>query len=138
MSENEDSTAKRRTGPRRVRKELSSVDGRIFKAAERRIFAANVRAARRALGWSKTELARRIDADGGYVFRVEEARLNISIDRMATFASALNQPLHQLLHPGFMSDSKNTNLSDLQLQAGEQPKESVKKWHRKQKDDESI
>lgn len=108
MSDIERPTAKRRAGPKRATQELSSKDSRIFKAEERKIFAINVMAARLAHGWGISDLARRIDADYGYVYRVEAARLNISIDRMATFATALNHPLHDLLHPRFVSDSKNT------------------------------
>jgi transcriptional regulator with XRE-family HTH domain len=85
---------------------LSSTDSRIFQAEERKVFAMNIKYARHCLGLTVHDVGRLIDANGTYVALVERAQNNTSIDRMATFAQALGHPLHALLNPRFVSDSK--------------------------------
>lgn len=87
-------------------RELSAINGRLLKAKERAIFAMNIKYARHCLGLTVHDLGRLMDTKGTYVALVERGQNNTSIDRMATFAQALGHPLHALLNPRFVSDSK--------------------------------
>jgi transcriptional regulator with XRE-family HTH domain len=94
--------------------ELSAVDGRLLKAPERAVFGRNVKAARQDQGISASEMARRLDADRGYLRDIEAGTVNISIDRMASFAAVLGVQLHELLQPIVTWDSKSTRSKDSQ------------------------
>jgi transcriptional regulator with XRE-family HTH domain len=95
-------------------RELSAINGRLLKAKEREIFAMNIKYARHCLGLTVHDLGRLMDTKGTYVALVERGQNNTSIDRMATFAQALGHPLHALLNPRFVSDSKlDTNEQQL-------------------------
>jgi transcriptional regulator with XRE-family HTH domain len=87
-------------------RELSAINGRLRKAAERKIFAMNVRYLRHNLGLTINDLGRLMDTSGTYVALVERGENNTSIDRMASFAQALKCPLHSLLNPRLVADSK--------------------------------
>ena len=88
---------------------FSAINGRLLKAKERQIFAMNIKYARHCLGMTVHDVGRLMDTKGTYVALVERGQNNTSIDRMATFAQALGHPLHALLNPRFVSDSKLDN-----------------------------
>lgn len=121
MGERKRAAGKRRVGPRRRKEDLSALDGRLLKAPERLIFAANLKSQRLAHGWTISEMARRVDADRGYVSRVESGAINVSIDRMAAFAQLFRVPLHELLHPKIvMCDKGRTRNGPMS-----QPRETI-------------
>ncbi|MDD2765498.1 MAG: helix-turn-helix transcriptional regulator [Opitutaceae bacterium] len=95
--------------------ELSAADGRLLKAAERAIFAKNIKAVRQAQGISVSEMSRRLDADRGYLRDIEAGTVNVSIDRMASFAAVLGVQLHELLQPSITLGSKSTRDEDSQI-----------------------
>lgn len=49
--------------------------------------------ARRARGFTQTELGKRLDTSGAYVAKVETGRANLTIGQLAAFADALNTGL---------------------------------------------
>jgi transcriptional regulator with XRE-family HTH domain len=49
--------------------------------------------ARRARGFTQTELGERLDTSGAYVAKVETGRANLTIGQLAAFADALNAGL---------------------------------------------
>lgn len=108
-------------------RDLSSINGRILKADERKIFAMNVRYARHCLGLTVHDLGRLMDTKGTYVALVERGENNTSIDRMATFAKALGHPLHALLNPRFVSDTNFDRNISQHSQTGDQPETPAKK-----------
>lgn len=119
-------------------RDLSSINGRILKAEERKIFAMNIRYARHCLGLTVHDLGRLMDTKGTYVALVERGENNTSIDRMATFAKALGHPLHALLNPRFVSDSNSDRNIQQRTPNVEQPEAPAKgrplksdKWPRK-------
>lgn len=63
----------------------------------RKVFAANLRAARNAKGWSQELLADRSGLHRTYVGSVERGERNVSIDNMERLASALEVELQMLL-----------------------------------------
>lgn len=107
-------------------RELSSINGRILKAAERKIFAMNIRHARHSLGLTVHDLGRLMDTKGTYVALVERGENNTSIDRMATFAKALGHPLHVLLNPRFVGDSNSDRVNPQRTPNVEKPEAPAK------------
>ena len=63
----------------------------------RHVFAANVRHARMAYGWSQMVLAEKAGLHFTYVSAVECAKRNVSIDAMSKLAAALGCKLADLL-----------------------------------------
>lgn len=90
---------------------FSAVNGTVLKAIERRVFGMNVAAARVARGWTLTDLGERMLASPSYIRQIEEGLVNISIDRMASFAKIFRFQLYELLNPRFRSN----NLSEEDL-----------------------
>jgi len=70
------------------------------KANARRIFAENLRKARRMKGLSQEHLAELANLHRTYVGSVERAERNVSIDNMERLAAALGLSLPSLLQEG--------------------------------------
>ncbi|MBR1425361.1 helix-turn-helix transcriptional regulator [bacterium] len=59
--------------------------------------ARNVKKLRRSRGLSQEELSLNLDLDGSYIGKVENAKLNITIDKMAKIAEFFNVSVVDLL-----------------------------------------
>jgi DNA-binding XRE family transcriptional regulator len=66
----------------------------------RRIFGANVRAARKLKGWSQERLGDEADLHRTFIGPVERGEQNVSIDNMERMAAALEVDLADLLVSG--------------------------------------
>ena len=110
----------------KLERELSAINGRLLKAPERHVFGMNVKYLRNSRGMNLAELGRRIDANETYVGLVERGENNTSIDRLASFAKAFDVPLHVLLNPHMISDSKSETNSPQQSQLRDVPETSAK------------
>ena len=53
----------------------------------------NIELARTVLGWSQTRLAEEVGVEQTYVSKVEKGKVNVSVDSLNRFASALRKPL---------------------------------------------
>jgi len=72
---------------------------RTFILQERRIFAKNLKQAREDAGFTQNELSRITGLTQSFLSKVENARNNISLDKMIILADAIGKPLSQLLVP---------------------------------------
>lgn len=70
----------------------------------RKVFASNVRKARRLADISQEELAHRCEMSRTYLSEIERELRNVSIDNMDRIAVALNRPLRDLVDPELFSD----------------------------------
>jgi transcriptional regulator with XRE-family HTH domain len=66
---------------------------------ERKIFARNFRRARLTAGLSQAELHQLTGLAQSYISEVERGVRNVSLDKMACLAQAVQTPLHELLLP---------------------------------------
>jgi len=105
----------------KLERELSAINGRLLKAPERIVFGMNIRHIRNSRGMNLAEVGRRIDANETYVGLVERGENNTSIDRLASFAKAFDVPLHDLLNPHMISDSKSETNRPQQSQIRDVP-----------------
>ncbi|MGH7122112.1 MAG: helix-turn-helix domain-containing protein [Acetobacteraceae bacterium] len=78
----------------------------VPKAEERKIFGANLRRVRLAMGYSVLAFSRVCKASAPYVSAVELGRINVSIDRMSAFAKAVGLSIIDLLQARFAADNK--------------------------------
>lgn len=120
MGKSEHKARKPARSTKSTKAELSAADGRLLKAGERAVFGRNVKAIRQAQGISASEMARRLDTDRGYLRKIEAGTVNVSIDRMASFAAVLGLHLHELLQPFITWDSIGTRHEDLQTITNDQ------------------
>ena len=72
---------------------------RAFILQERRIFAKNLKRAREDAGFTQDELSRITGMTQSFLSKVENARNNISLDKMIVLSDAIGKPLSQLLAP---------------------------------------
>ena len=69
------------------------------KASRRRIFAENLKRARKEAGFTQEALAKKAGMSGSYLSKIETTQNNVSLDKMNDLADAVGKLLPQLLTP---------------------------------------
>lgn len=59
----------------------------------RQMIGKNIELARTVLGWSQARLAEEVGVEQTYVSKVEKGKVNVSVDSLNRFATALRRPL---------------------------------------------
>lgn len=77
--------------------------------ALRQTFAKNVRALRKARGWSQEELAFQCELHRTYISGIERAIRNVSLDNIEVIAKALGEPASRLLESSDLARAKKSH-----------------------------